>query len=93
MYPFAMVPGQAEPPLGATARERAIAGAEAERERHRDDDPNLRSCEAVVCYHIRAIDGAAAMTAWSMTRRPKASCVKSRSAPLAPHHWRSLSIR
>lgn len=28
-----------------------------ERERHRDDDPHLRSCEAVVGYHIHASDG------------------------------------
>lgn len=58
MLPFAMAPaGQVELPLGATARERAFAGAEAERERHRDDDPHLRSCEAVVGYHIHASDG------------------------------------
>ncbi|NDP38979.1 MAG: PRC-barrel domain containing protein [Rhodoferax sp.] len=57
MYPFATVPGQAELPLGVAARQRAIAGADAERERHRDDDPHLRSCEAVVGYHIHATDG------------------------------------
>ena len=57
LYPFAMVPGQTELPLGAAARERAIACAEAERERHRDDDPHLRSCEAIVGYHIHATDG------------------------------------
>ena len=57
MVPFDMAPGQAELPLGVAARERAIAGAEAERERHRDDDPRLRSCEAVVGYDIQATDG------------------------------------
>ncbi|MGV8917061.1 MAG: PRC-barrel domain-containing protein [Pseudomonas sp.] len=29
----------------------------AERARHRDDDPHLRSCKAVIGYHIKAIDG------------------------------------
>jgi hypothetical protein len=57
MIPFAMLPGQAELPLGAAARERAIAGAEAERERHRDNDPHLRSCAAVVGYHLQVTDG------------------------------------
>lgn len=57
MVPFAMGPGQTELPLGAAARERAIAGAQAERERHRDDDPHLRSCKTVVGYHLHAADG------------------------------------
>jgi hypothetical protein len=57
MYPFAVFPGQAELPLGDVARQRAIAGTQAQREQHRDDDPNLRSCSAVVGYHIHATDG------------------------------------
>lgn len=32
--------------------------AAAERARHRDDDPNLRSCKEVTGYHVHAIDGA-----------------------------------
>ncbi len=57
MYPFAIVPDQTELPLAAVARERAIAGAQAQREQHRDDDPHLHSCSAVVGYHIHATDG------------------------------------
>jgi len=57
MYPFEMMSGQSELPLAAAARKRAIAGVEAEREKHRDDDPHLRSCKAVVGYHIHASDG------------------------------------
>jgi hypothetical protein len=60
MVPVQTGPGQvnrAELPLGAAARERAIAGAEADRERHRNDDPRLRSCAAVVDYRIHATDG------------------------------------
>ncbi len=57
MYPFAVVPAQTELPLGAVAREHAIAGAQAQQEQHRDDDPHLRSCSAVVGYHIHATDG------------------------------------
>jgi len=55
MLPIAQVPGQAEVPPDAAARERAID--EAERERHRDDDPHLRGCGAVVGYHLHASDG------------------------------------
>ena len=57
MVPIAMLPGHAELPLGVLARERALAGAQAERGRHRDDDPHLRSCETVVGYHLHARDG------------------------------------
>ena len=31
--------------------------AEAQRARHRNDNPNLRSCEEVIGYHIHASDG------------------------------------
>jgi hypothetical protein len=58
MYPFAMDPGYAGLPGGRAAREQAIEeSAKAERARHRDDDPNLRSCTAVIGYHIHATDG------------------------------------
>jgi hypothetical protein len=30
-----------------------------ERERHRGDDPHLRSCDAVIGYHVQALDGEA----------------------------------
>lgn len=56
--PMAMYPGYAGLDGSAAGREQAIAeGAKAERARHRDDDPHLRSCEAVVGYHIHATDG------------------------------------
>ena len=58
MMPMAMYPGYAALPGSAAERERVIEeGAKAERARHRDDDPNLRSCTAVVGYHIHATDG------------------------------------
>jgi hypothetical protein len=35
-----------------------VAGAEdADRQRHSGDDPHLRSCEAIIRYHIQASDG------------------------------------
>ncbi|MBE0473600.1 PRC-barrel domain-containing protein [Rhodoferax sp.] len=43
------------PDPGSIADGDADAGAE--RERHCDDDPHLRSCEAGVGYHIHATDG------------------------------------
>ena len=58
MVPMAMYPGYAALPGGAAEREQAIEeSAKAERARHRDDDPHLRSCEAVVGYHLHATDG------------------------------------
>jgi hypothetical protein len=57
MIPYAMTPGEAELPLATAARERAVASNEAQRARHRDDDPHLRSCKAVVGYHLHASDG------------------------------------
>lgn len=57
MVPIAMAPGPQTLPQGDAARARAVAGAEADRAQHRDDDPHLRSCSAVVGYHIRASDG------------------------------------
>lgn len=58
MFPMAMYPGYAGLPGGNTGRDQAIEeGAKAERARHRDDDPHLRSCKAVIGYHIQATDG------------------------------------
>lgn len=57
MIPFGMGSGQAALPLGAEAGEQATASAEIDRERHRNDDPHLRSCNAVVGYDIHATDG------------------------------------
>jgi hypothetical protein len=58
MVPFAMYPGDAGLPGDRAERLRAITeGEKAERARHRDDDPHLRSCKAVIGYHIQATDG------------------------------------
>ncbi|MBC7469263.1 MAG: PRC-barrel domain containing protein [Ramlibacter sp.] len=58
MYPFAMVPGYAGLPVGVAERNLAIQeSVQAERMRHRDDDPHLRSGEAVVGYHLHVTDG------------------------------------
>ena len=61
MYPYAMYPGYVDRDLdrlARTERERNIeAGLRAERARHRHDDPHLRSCNAVVGYHLHATDG------------------------------------
>jgi hypothetical protein len=42
---------------GPAEREARIAYAQAEAARHKDDDPHLRSCRAVLNYHIHATDG------------------------------------
>jgi sporulation protein YlmC with PRC-barrel domain len=58
LYPYAMMPDY--PGYGAdqAEREREIADyARANQLRHRKDDPHLRSCQAVVGYHIHASDG------------------------------------
>ena len=58
MVPLAMYPGYAGLPGGAAERQKAIEeSANAERARHRDDDPHLRSCTTVMGYHILATDG------------------------------------
>ena len=58
MYPFAMVPGYAGYGLDRAEREREMeAHLRAERARHRNDDPHLRSSNAVIGYHIHATDG------------------------------------
>jgi hypothetical protein len=58
LYPFAMYPGYVGLAGGQAERDLAIAeGEEIERARHQDDDPHLRSCKAVIGYHIQATDG------------------------------------
>ena len=58
MYPYGMF---AEYPDSASMRaQREGAGddfTKAQRARHRNDNPNLRSCEEVIGYHIHASDG------------------------------------
>ena len=66
LYPFALFPGDAG---AAPGREQAVGAArtgagleeeaqlQAERERHRNPDPHLRSCSAVKGYKLRATDG------------------------------------
>ena len=56
-YPYMLVPGDAGYlPAAGTRAEADAAQARAE-ERQRDSDPHLRSCKAVVGYHIEASDG------------------------------------
>ena len=58
MYPYAMVPGYAGYGVDRVEREREMeAYLRAERARHRNDDPHLRSCNAVIHYHLHAKDG------------------------------------
>jgi uncharacterized protein YrrD len=38
-------------------KEMAFVGAQAKLHRQRGDDPHLRSCDAIIRYHVRAIDG------------------------------------
>ena len=58
MYPYLMYPGYADFGSGRIEREKPNAEyVKAEQARHRDDDPNLRSCKAVIGYHIHATDG------------------------------------
>lgn len=58
LYPFALVPGYAGFGSDRFEREQELeAHVRAERIRHRNDDPHLRSCKAVTGYHIQATDG------------------------------------
>lgn len=58
LYPYAMVPGYAGDGMGHVERERELeAYLRNERARHRNDDPHLRSCNAVTGCHIHATDG------------------------------------
>ena len=58
-YPFLMMPGYAggNPIPSAAQAEAERANAQAEVARHEDDDPHLRSCNAIMDYHIQATDG------------------------------------
>lgn len=56
LHPYALEPGFAGYRLDRPEREQQ-ALLDAERARHRNDDPHLRSCKAVVGYHIHAKDG------------------------------------
>jgi len=61
LYPYAMDPaftGYGLERMDRVAREREdAANLRAEQARHRNDDPHLRSCNAVKGYHIVATDG------------------------------------
>jgi hypothetical protein len=58
MYPFNVLssdlPNQ---PDWIERQQEAEIALSAERKRHRNDDPHLRSCEAVIGYHVQATDG------------------------------------
>jgi hypothetical protein len=58
LSPYEIAPGYAGDGVGWKEREQEIeAGLRIERASHRNDDPHLRSCEAVTGYHLHAIDG------------------------------------
>jgi uncharacterized protein YrrD len=57
LYPTALMPGYVHGDDAVARRAAEEAYAKAERLRHRNDDPHLRSCKAVVGYHIHASDG------------------------------------
>ena len=58
LFPYAMAPGFGDHGLDRVERERQMqAYLRDQRERHRNDDPHLRSCNAVAGYHIHATDG------------------------------------
>lgn len=58
MYSYSLFPGYTGYPNGNEGSRGANRAYErAEREHHQNDDPNLRSCKAVVGYHIHAEDG------------------------------------
>jgi len=58
MYPYAMFPGYAGTGSGhGSLREVDRAYAKAQRQRHKNDDPNLRSCKEVEGYRIHTLEG------------------------------------
>jgi sporulation protein YlmC with PRC-barrel domain len=58
MLPMGLYPGSAELPGGNEAQQQSNEqSAMADKVSHQDDDPHLRSCSAVIGYHIHAIDG------------------------------------
>jgi sporulation protein YlmC with PRC-barrel domain len=57
-FPTLMAPDYTgQGPMGRVQNETADSYARAEASRHGDDDPHLRSCKAVVGYHVHAKDG------------------------------------
>lgn len=58
MVPYTMMTDYPASSVNPAERERqGAADASAEADRHRHDDPHLRSCQAIVGYHIHATDG------------------------------------
>lgn len=58
LYPYAMVTGPAGYRIDDVQNQSELeAFLNHERNRHRNDDPHLRSCNAVTGYHIQATDG------------------------------------
>ena len=58
VYPYAMVSGYVGEVADRAQQEQAEEDClKAERARHRNDDPHLRSCKAVMVYHLDATDG------------------------------------
>ena len=58
LYPYAMVPGYEFAGPEPEDRDREFeASLRLERARRRNDDPHLRSCEAVTGYHVQGTDG------------------------------------
>lgn len=58
LMPYALAPGFVGDNVGHVERERQLERyLRQERERHRNDDPHLRSCKAVTGYHLQARDG------------------------------------
>jgi uncharacterized protein YrrD len=58
MLPMGLYPGSAGLPGGNEALQQSNEqSAMADQASHRDDDPHLRSCKAVIGYHIHASDG------------------------------------
>ncbi len=55
--PYMLVPGDAGYGPATAARAEADSAQARTEARERDNDPHLRSCKAVVGYHIEAIDG------------------------------------
>jgi hypothetical protein len=58
IYPYGMVPGYAGYDMDPVERDLELqAYQRVEKARHQNDDPHLRSCNAVHGYHIEASDG------------------------------------
>jgi hypothetical protein len=58
LYPYALAPGFGGYGVDRTERERELESyLSAERARHRNDDPHLRSCNEVTNYYLHATDG------------------------------------